>query len=197
MFFVDWFYNVLAFLGLWKKEAKILFLSLDNAGKTTLLQRLKDEVCFRLDLSIGGLWRKRPRSSSSASTTPARPPLSKGSRSRYAPHSISRSVHRSRSLLISFCVYNYIYAQRLVAHMPTLHPTCEVLSRGKIVFKAFDLGGHRIARRFWKDYLAKVCFIRSGERDLFPSLVFRQFLDNIPELVELIPKKHHISAGNS
>ncbi|KAK4149794.1 ADP-ribosylation factor family-domain-containing protein [Chaetomidium leptoderma] len=86
MGFLDWFYYPLAFFGLLRlQRAKVLFLGLDNAGKSTLLQM----------------------------------------------------VSRGRRGIVA----------------PTLHPTLEEWTIGRVVFATLDLAGHQEARRLWRDYL--------------------------------------------
>ena len=49
MFILDFFKNVFYNLGIWKKDAKIVFLGLDNAGKSTLLTLLKTGRITQID----------------------------------------------------------------------------------------------------------------------------------------------------
>ncbi|CAD8154671.1 unnamed protein product [Paramecium octaurelia] len=52
MFIIKMMKSLLGNLGIWKKDAKILFLGLDNAGKTTLLRRLKDDRMVQHDPTL-------------------------------------------------------------------------------------------------------------------------------------------------
>lgn len=61
---------------------------------------------------------------------------------------------------------------RLGSHAPTQFPTSEELQMEGINFKAFDLGGHEVARRVWKEYFAKV----RADHTLCMRSVYQQLL---------------------
>eukprot|EP00826_Nyctotherus_ovalis_P043727 TRINITY_DN4644_c0_g1_i4.p1 TRINITY_DN4644_c0_g1~~TRINITY_DN4644_c0_g1_i4.p1 ORF type:complete len:196 (+),score=59.53 TRINITY_DN4644_c0_g1_i4:160-747(+) len=113
------FKGILGALGLYHKEANIVFVGLDNAGKTTLLQMLKDDK----------------------------------------------------------------YSQ----HLPTQQPHMEELTMGKIRFQTFDLGGHEIARKLWRDYCtvaqAIIFLVDAAAKSRFEDA--KKELDSVMNLPEL------------
>ncbi len=126
MWLYDWFWDTLSSLGLYNKSAKIVFIGLDNAGKTTLMHMLRDN--------------------------------------------------------------------KLQTFMPTQKPCTEQLSLGNISFLAYDLGGHEIARRVWRDFYvdidAVVFMIDAADKERFDeskneleNLMLNDELKDIPFLI--------------
>jgi len=126
MFLLNWLKSTLGYLGLHQKNAKLVFLGLDNAGKSTLLQMLKDDRMAQLE--------------------------------------------------------------------PTVHPQSEELVMGSIRFRTFDLGGHEIARKIWRDYLGQVdaiiFMVDAADRERFElsrhelfELLESEELQNTPFLI--------------
>ena len=88
MFIVNFFKGLMGSLGLYQKSGELVFLGLDNAGKTTLLHVLKDDTYTQTD--------------------------------------------------------------------STIHPHSEELTIDNVRFNTFDLGGHEVARKIWKNYVGTV-----------------------------------------
>lgn len=107
-------------------EAKVIFLGLDNTGKTTLLHILKNN--------------------------------------------------------------------HLIQPTPTFHPTMEEVVIDRVTFSAYDLGGHKQARKLWKDYFPivnAIIFIidasdteRIGEaNEELQNILLTPEMDKIPVLI--------------
>ena len=85
---MKWVQGWLEWMGIFQKNAKLIFLGLENAGKSSLLHVLKYDRYTQTD--------------------------------------------------------------------STIHPHSEELVIGNTRFNTFDLGGHPIARKIWKDYCGEV-----------------------------------------
>lgn len=78
---------------------------------------------------------------------------------RLAQHAPTQYPTAEVSVRIGFCLEhnaaNFVGEMVKPVRVPHRTPPQELQMAG-INFKAFDLGGHEIARKVWKDYYAKV-----------------------------------------
>jgi GTP-binding protein SAR1 len=83
---------------------------------------------------------------------------------------------------------------KVVLHEPTRHPQGEEVMIGSIRFKTFDMGGHRAARRLWRDYFASadaiIFMVDSSDAERFGEaaeelnrLLQTEELANVPFLI--------------
>jgi len=136
-------------LGLYNKNATILLLGLENAGKTTLMHMLDTES----QIQNVTMPPKPAVVIEGCKTSPGCPQCMvwDGKRCKY-PRGLTRD-------------------DRLAQHAPTQHATSEELQIAGVNFQAFDLGGHEIDRKVLGDYVAKVdavvYLVDSADRDRF------------------------------
>jgi hypothetical protein len=150
--------------GLYQKNAKILFLGLDNAGKTTLMHMLThDKLSVHQPTTHPGAWARRrvPRRCGRRCwqrrvAAPDRVGLVlAGRRRREATGRVRRHAsHLSRPLP----------SLRFATRPPPAAAGQEELVIGNVRFKAFDLGGHETARKLWSSYFPQVRVERASER---------------------------------
>ncbi|KAL0006141.1 hypothetical protein SO802_013702 [Lithocarpus litseifolius] len=86
-----------------------------------------------------------------------------------------RGFRNSRKKIFTLC---RICTKRLVQHQPTQYPASEEMGIGKIMFNAFDLGGHQIAHRVWKDYYAKKPKCYDSSAFIIPDKHFQFYLES-------------------
>jgi hypothetical protein len=113
-------------LGLWKKSAKILFLGLDNAGKTTLLGQVLAARRFHTALSP---FSQPSLQLQSSQLKQAQPTM----------HSTHHELKATPSPLTP------------EAFLLT-HPSPPIAQMGNCTFDAHDIGGHVAAREDWVNH---------------------------------------------
>jgi GTP-binding protein SAR1 len=164
-------------LGLAHKNAKILFLGLDNAGKTVREDGLSAEKSTR-DGTHG-------RSTDRIVTQPLQTLLHMLKNDRLA--TLQPTLHPSefRAFVVASLtqyVSNQLYLFDLLSRTAS-----EELAIGQVKFTTYDLGGHAQARRLWKDYFPEVdgiiFLVDSQDHERFAEC--REELDRLLSIEEL------------
>ena len=144
------FYGILNSLGLYNKNAKILFLVRSCESQTERVH-LPPNSAF-VGTTAFDLPSAHPhlQGLDNAGKTTLMHMLKDERLAQHQP-----TQYPTSEVFTAFCWRVQI---RCWPHKPGLNSICyaQELQLAGINFKAFDLGGHEIARRVWKDYYAKV-----------------------------------------